>query len=162
MGDDVIHDVQNKIEREKTLINGFNQMRNSTNNPAVQSQAENRIRQAQRNITYLQQTMQELQSRRLGQNMSNMSLGDQNGGARQPGYGGQSRYPDGSPYGPQDVGAGKRADYGDGNYSDLRNPAPGPNRAPYGPPGPGGAGTPKARPNYSRLGTLTDWTICCD
>ena len=155
MGDDVIQDVQNKIEREKTLINGFNQMRNSTNNPAVQSQAENRIRQAQRNITYLQQTMQELQSRRLGQDMNNMSMNDQrNGGSRQSGYGGQSQggY-SGSPYGPQDVGTTGRADYGDGNYSDPNNPATGPNRGPFAPGGPGGAGVPKGRPNYSRLGT---------
>ncbi|KAI9728187.1 MAG: Serine/threonine kinase [Chrysothrix sp. TS-e1954] len=160
MSDDVIQDVQNKIEREKTLINGFNQMRNSTNNPAVQAQAENRIRQAQRNITYLQQTMQELQSRRMGQDMNNMSLADQRGaGARQSSYAGQSQSGYGSPYGPQDVGTGGRADYGDvGNYSDPSNPATGPNRGPYAPPGPAGAGAPRGRPNYSRLDLIKENT----
>ena len=148
-----IHDVQGKIDREKKVMGAASAMRQSTNNTQVQSQADVQIREARRNIQYLESKLRELQMRSMGQNMEGMSLGEQsNGGSRLSGQSGP-RISTGnrstSPYSPHDVD-GRDPDYGPGGYSDPSNPLPGPPRPPYSPPGPGGP--PKARPNFSKLG----------
>lgn len=150
MSDDaLIADIQSKIEREKRLIDGFTRMRQSANNPAVQANSDVQIRDSRRNIQYFESKLKELQMRR---SMGNISVGGDAHGSS--GYGGQTRPPGVSPYGPQDVGTRERPDYGEGGYSTLDNPATGPPRAPFAPPGPGSSGGPKGRLNYSRLGML--------
>lgn len=144
----VIADIQAKIEREKRLIDGFTRMRQSANNPAVQANTDVQIRDSRRNIQYFESKLNELQMKR---SMGNMSVSG--GGPSAGGYGEQRGPPGSSPYGPQDVGAGDQPDYGDGGYSTSVNPASGPPRAPFAPPGPASAPGPKGRPNYSRLGT---------
>ena len=144
----LIADIQSKIERERRLIDGFTRMRQSANNPAVQANTDVQIRDSRRNIQYFESKLNELQMRR---GMGAMSVGGGGAGGQQ-GYGAQGYPPGTSPYGPQDVGAGSRADYGDGGYSTSANPATGPPRAPFAPSGPGASTVPKARPNYSRLG----------
>ena len=144
----LIADIQAKIEREKRLIDGFTRMRQSAgSNPAVQANADVQVRDSRRNIQYFESRLNELQMRRGMGGMSMTDTGPSGGQA----YGAQGGYPPRSaPYGPQDVGS--PADYGDGGYSTSANPATGPPRAPFAPPGPGGGGPPKGRPNYSRLG----------
>ncbi|KAL9061324.1 MAG: hypothetical protein Q9162_000198 [Coniocarpon cinnabarinum] len=144
----LISDIQSKIEREKLLIDGFQRIRQSAQNPAVQANTDVQIRDSRRNIQYFESKLNELQMRR---GMGNMSMGGSGPGGGQ-GYGAQSGY--GAPYGPQDVGT----DYGSGGYSTSQNPATGPPRAPFAPPGPGGGGGLRGRPNYSRLDLIKDDT----
>lgn len=139
-----INDVRGKIERERRIMNGASAMRQSSPNPALQAQADVQIRESRRNIDYLDGILRDLQMR---SGMSNMSLGDGGRGNSQGGYTGQQQsYRGGNPYGPEHVRAGS-VDAPDGSGYGDRHPS----NAPFGPSGP--AGTPKAKPNYSKLGT---------
>lgn len=145
-----MNDVKSKIDREKRIMDGASAMRQSTPNPQLQAQADVQMRESRRNIEYLDGLLRDLQMR---QGMDNMSLRDRNIGGRHTTYTGQqqSSY---QPYGPDHVRAssGDGPDYGPGEYSDPRNPIPGPRRGPFNPPGPGGQ--PKGKPNYSKLGMI--------
>ncbi|KAI9761013.1 MAG: hypothetical protein M4579_001276 [Chaenotheca gracillima] len=176
MDDDrIINNVYRKIEREQKLIDGAISMRHSTENATLQHRLDSQIREGRKNIDYLQEKMQELQHRRVGQGMDRMSIGsDNNGGAGASGasaYGGRpsqrSSDPDAPPTPPP---KGPRVGYGTDN-GDYGDPGPGgysrlgggttmmPPRPPFSPPGPA-AGTPKARPNYSKLDLIkydTPW-----
>ncbi|KAG9927973.1 hypothetical protein KCV05_g6159, partial [Aureobasidium melanogenum] len=77
--DAAISDLCRKIEREKTLIAGFNSMRQATNNSQVNSRIDSQVRDAQRNLKYFEKTLQDLQSRKLGDHMSNMNLNNDAG-----------------------------------------------------------------------------------
>ncbi|KAF2164870.1 hypothetical protein M409DRAFT_36982 [Zasmidium cellare ATCC 36951] len=147
--DAAIEDILRKIDREKAIINAANQMRQATNNASVNSRVESNIRDARRNIQYFEQTLQDLQARKMGNGMSNLSVSG-NGGPTPPqhGRGGST-------------GSGMNNDYGHGGGADYGNPrAPGysagggdglmPPRAPYAPPGPADR-SPRGRPNYSKL-----------
>lgn len=145
-------DISGKIEREKRLIDGYTRVRQSSNNPQVQSSTDVQIRDARRNIQYFESKLQELQMRRgVGAiSLSNTS----NGKPQQPGRGQHQPQPGYLPYGPDSVGS--RPDYGAGGYSDPRNPETGPRRAPYDPPAPG-APSPKQGQRYTRLGKVTNY-----
>lgn len=151
MNDDATaQEIQRKIDRERSIINAANQMRQATNNASVTSRAESQIREARRNIQYFEQTLNDLRSRKMGNDMSNLSVSG-NGGPTPPqhGRGGSS----GSGY-RKEQGHGGGADYGDpgpGGYSMGGAPGLMPPRAPYAPPGPADR-SPRARPNYSKLG----------
>lgn len=155
--DNAIADVYKKIEREKALINAATHMRQSTNNSAVQARVDSNIRDSKRNIGYLEEKLQELQIRKMGNE----------GAPPPPAHGGQG-YPQQSGRGPSAAPGGAptpppkdgqwygqdRGDYGDpgpGGYS-QGGTGQMPNRAPYGDPRPYNAPVPKARPNYSKLG----------
>ena len=119
--------------------------------------------------------MRELQMRRMGQGMEGMSMGSgSNGGPPPPAHGSSSPQQRGLRNSPRDGppapppkdargGYGDRGDYGDpgpGGYSQLGGGhGMMPPRAPFGPPAPSST-TPKARPNYSKLGMLAGWTGC--
>lgn len=148
--DQAIQDVQRKIERERAIINAANQMRQATNNAQVTSRAESQIRDARRNMEYFEQTLQDLRRRRMGEGMSNLSMSG-NGGPPPP-PGGSARGQAKGPYNAQAYG--QQADYGTpgpGGYSEGGAPGLMPPRAPYAPPGPADR-SPRARPNYSKLG----------
>ncbi|EOD47088.1 putative protein kinase c protein [Neofusicoccum parvum UCRNP2] len=148
--DDAIKSVYGKIEREKALINAANAMRQSTNNPAVLSRLDGQIREGRRNIEYLEGRARELQMRRVGTDMENLSMGSS--GSNGPPSPEQRRNP--LPPPPKD----SPSEFADGgNYG---QPPPGgysqlsggqvlmPPKAPYAAPGPG---QPRQRPNYSKL-----------
>lgn len=147
MNDDkLITEVSRKIDREKILINAANAMRQSSN-PQVQQSLDSQVREARRNIGYLEGRMRELQLRRSGQGMESGSS-NSNGGPPPPAHGqgsAQQRWRD-DPSKSRESGTRYGADYGD--------PGPGmmPPRAPFGPPAPN-TSTSKARPNYTKLGT---------
>ena len=87
MNDDAaVQDICRKIDREKVIINAANQMRQATNNASVNSRVDSQIRNAQRNIQYYEQTLKDLQARKLGEDMGNMSVSD-NGGPPPPQHG---------------------------------------------------------------------------
>lgn len=151
MADDAtVSDLHRKIERERALINAANQMRGATNNANVNSRLDSSIRDAQRNIRYFEQTLQDLQTRRVGNDMQGMSLGD--GGPRPPAHSRESagprqtqdRYDDPSGYGAPD-GQG----YSTGGGHDLMPPRPIYDREQP------GVSASRPRPNYSRLGKHT-------
>ncbi|KAL9031708.1 MAG: hypothetical protein Q9196_000304, partial [Gyalolechia fulgens] len=159
--DERIDQVLRKIEREKVIINAANAMRQSSNHH-VQQSLETKVREAQKNISYLEEKLRELQMRRAGQDRD--SSGSQ--GPLPPAHGGfspQYRGRDGHHQGPpnpppKDGGSGyvgESGGYGDpppGDYGNVRSGGHGmmPPRAPFGPPAPGST-IPKSRPNYSKL-----------
>ncbi|KAG8628310.1 hypothetical protein KVT40_004183 [Elsinoe batatas] len=151
MADDAaIQDLYRKIKREREIINAANNMRQASTNAAVASSIDSQVRESRRNIQYFEQTLQELQQRKMGDGMRNMNLGQGNGGPPPPAHSaprmGSSALPQ-----PPDNPYDDPGSYGAGGYSDGNNPGM-PNRAPYGPPPPGPQGrVPRARPNYSRL-----------
>ena len=126
-GEDLIASVYHKIEREKALIHAAANMRHSTDNPLVQQQVDSNIRDGRKNIAYLEEKMRELQLRRIEQEN------------------------DGTPAGGRNQGPGPRPPPKDGYPPNERGESPG-----Y---ATGRAATvpvdaqPKARPNYSKLGT---------
>ncbi|KAL9596462.1 MAG: hypothetical protein Q9219_005768 [cf. Caloplaca sp. 3 TL-2023] len=160
--DERIDQVRRKIEREKVIINAANAMRQSSNHQ-VQQSLETKVREAQKNITYLEEKLRELQMRKAGH--SRDSSGSQ--GPLPPAHGGfplpyrNSR--DGQQHGPpipppKDGGSdyvGDSGDYGSPGrapYGNVLSAGHGmmPPRAPFGPPAPGST-IPKSRPNYSKL-----------
>jgi len=155
--DDALSSVYKKIERERALLNAANQMRQQTQNEQVRSRIDTQMREGRRNIQYLEERMQELQMRRMGQSMDNMNLGP--GGAGRPQSSGLRNDRDGPPTPPpkdssrgyidQDSG---RGGYGSQPYSEIgKHGDMMPPRHPYAPPGPGSS-MPKSRPNFTKLG----------
>lgn len=169
--DQAIAEVYRKIEREKALINAATHMRQSTNNAAVQARVDSNIRDGRRNISYLEEKLAELQLRQQGPGESVAPAPPAHGG---PGYQNlpdprmqQSRYHQGgapTPPPKDEMGyfPNERGDYGDpgpGGYSQGGSGVM-PPRAPYGDPRPYKAPMPKARPNFSKLGTVFAPCIC--
>ncbi|KAE9966504.1 hypothetical protein EG328_008888 [Venturia inaequalis] len=87
--DEVARDIHRKIEREKALITAANAMRQSTNNPAVVSGLDTKIRDGRRNIEYLESRLNELEMKRVNAGMEGMNVDSGNGGYGQPGYSSQ-------------------------------------------------------------------------
>lgn len=149
-GDAETQDIYRKIERKKAIIHTSNQMRRATNNALINLQVESRIQDAIRNIRYFKQSLQELQTRKMGGDMyifstySNKSLAPPlhsrwsssgTGGDNEQSYGGGEDY--GNP--------------GPGGYSLGGAPEVMLLRALHTAPGPGDR-SPRSRPNYSKLG----------
>ena len=164
MNDDArINQVYQKIEKNKVLINAAKSMHQSSDNPQVKASLESQISQLEKGLEYLEGTLRELQTRIMEAQASDSS-GRPNppahGGAPprgQPGRGGgDSGPPRPPPKDPRAAHAPDGGDYGDpGNGGYMNNIGGGsmimPPRAPFGPPAPG-AGVPKTRPNYTKLG----------
>ena len=141
-----MQDLQRKIDREKAFISALNQMRQVTNDAQV-PRVESQIRDARRNLQYFEQTLTDLRARKMGTDLDNMSLSGPSAGSAR-GDPRTQRRPDGSAYtGSADYGAP-----GPGGYSGGGAPGLMPPRAPYAPPNPAADRTPRARPNYSKLG----------
>lgn len=167
--DEAVGNIQRKIDREKAMINGLNAMRQSTNNNAVLSKIEGQIRDGRRNIEYFESRLQEIQMRRMGSDVANMSLGGDN--TLSPGHAGQRGR---NPITPPPKDGWSSYNDQDGAYGEIdQNQLSGghglmPPKAPYAPPGPM-MGPTKARANYSKLGMAfqdRDWgallTLCVD
>jgi hypothetical protein len=133
--DEVARDIHRKIEREKALITAANAMRQSTNNPAVVSGLDTKIRDGRRNIEYLESRLNELEMKRVNANMEGMHIDPANSG-----------------YGHQAGGAGYPNQYGNPNdFGQQRNAGMQPPNPQFAQPGPASrARAPK--PNYSKLG----------
>lgn len=163
--DDALSSVYKKIERERALLNAANQMRQQTQNETVRARIDTQMREGRRNIQYLEERMQELQMRRMGQGMDNMNLGPGAAGPGRPQSTGLRNDRDGPPTPPpkdsrggyMDAGT-DRSGYGTeysqiGGHGDMMPP-----RHPYAPPGPGQS-IPRSRPNYTKLGLCTESAI---
>jgi len=150
-----IQDISKKIEREKALINAANLMRQQTTNEAVRSKLDTQMREGRRNLEFFEERLRELQLRRIGHGVDNMSLGGSTMGGSF-----MSNEPDGSmgppapP--PKDERGGSYGDYA--GYSQYGG-APGELMPAHGPfPGqPPHSAIPKARPNFSKLGTVSPY-----
>ncbi|KAI9670470.1 MAG: Serine/threonine kinase [Trizodia sp. TS-e1964] len=151
-----ISNVYRKIEREKTLINAANAMRQQTNNPAVQGKIDSQIREGRKNIGYLEERMRELQLRRLGQNADGTPIEGGSAGSPNPQSGSARDSALGPPPPPKDAQggySGDRGEYGDSSSGGYGQLGGGEGMMPpkaLGPPGPGSM-APKAKPNYSKL-----------
>jgi hypothetical protein len=129
--DDISRSIVAKIEREKTLINAANQMRQSTNNPLVVQGLDTKIRDGRKNIDYLEGRLREHQMKLASQKMAQMNL----------------EHGESSGHGDQ---GGQHPGYDRGQPGQMGLPQP---NAQFQQPGPG-QGMPKARPNYTKLGEL--------
>lgn len=150
--DAAIQDLYRKIEREKAIIKAADQMRQATQNAQVNSRVESQIRDAKRNMQYFEQTLHDLRARKMGGDISKMSISGKSGPAT------PSKGPPGQTGGgmnnQQGYGYGEMADYGapvPGGYSDGGGPGQMPPRAPFAPPSPADRSS-RARPNFSKLG----------
>ena len=150
---DPIASIFQKIEREKVMINGAMAMRQSSDNPVVQASLDAQIKEARRNLSYLEERLSELQIRRMGQGVDKMKLG-QNGSPNDPRSNSYSQQSGASRSGYDQGGYG--APSGGGGYMDQLGTGSGimPPRPPYGAQAPGTV-VPKARPNYSKLGSYS-------
>lgn len=144
--EEAIQNIHKKIEREKALMNAANAMRAQTNNEAVLSRLDSQIRDGRRNLQFFEEKLRDVQMRSVNQGVDSMNLG-----ARA--YADESGPP---PLPPKDAGSwGDRSNYGAmqhgqaGQHADLMPP-----RHPYAPSTPS-PGMPKARPNFTKLGTST-------
>lgn len=155
--DDAINSVYKKIERERALLNAASQMRQQTQNEAVRSRIDTQMREGRRNIQYLEERMQELQMRRMGQGLDNMTLGSGSSAAPPAAAGGDRDGPPPPP--PKDTRGGygdasaEQGGYGTLDYSNIGGHGDiMPPRHPFASQGPD-SGIPK-RPNYTKLGEL--------
>ena len=163
--DQAITEVYRKIDREKALITAATHMRQSTNNATVQARVDSNIRDGRRNISYLEDKLQELQLRKRGHN--------DDAAPPPPAHGGHGYQPQdprnqrqyseiGGPTPPPKDSrgqfTGERGDYGDAGPGGYSQGGRGmmPPRAPYGDPRPDSQPIPKARPNFSKLG-ICSW-----
>lgn len=154
--DDAMMNIFKKIEREKALINAANAMRQQTNNDDVRSRLDSQMREGRRNLQFFEEKLRDLQVRRLGHGVDNMSLssGSTAVNSARPSSSELSQGPPAPP--PKDTsggyGAAERGSYGSVDYSaigahgDLMPP-----RHPYAAPAPG-TGIPRPRPNFTKLG----------
>lgn len=62
--DKIIGEVYRRIERERAIIQGSRSILVSTNNSSVQERCETSIREAEKNITYLEDVMKGLKLRK--------------------------------------------------------------------------------------------------
>ena len=150
--------IYKKIEREKALINAANLMRQQTNNEAVRSKLDTQMRDGRRNLEFFEEKLRELQMRRMGQGVENMSLGSSGGGPStpRPHSADMRNDQDGPPTPPpKDASSwgGDRSSYGSVQYSQIgQHGDMMPPRHPYAAPAPS-TGVPKARPNFTKLGS---------
>jgi hypothetical protein len=140
------------------LIHAASNIRQSTDNPLVQQRVDSNIRDSKKNIAYLEEKMRELQLR--------MGQGGPSGQSPTHGSPTQQRFPrgDGPTPPPKDSAGGyfqgERGDYGDAGPGGYSQGGTGqmPSRAPYSDPRPY-TSVPKARPNFSKLGTGNSFPI---
>lgn len=59
-----INEIYGRIQTQRKIMEGYQSLRGATPNPEVIRQAEAQIRDAQRNISYLEESLRTLQSRR--------------------------------------------------------------------------------------------------
>jgi hypothetical protein len=148
-------DIHRKIEREKALIQAAQLMRQQTNNEAVRSKLDTQMRDGRRNLEFFEERLRELQMRRMGQGMENMSLGPQGTPGTRPksgssAYGDLSSPPAPPPKDQSSSQYGDRSSYG-GPTQHGQGPELMPDRHPF-PGQPPNSSIPKSRPNFSKLG----------
>lgn len=149
--------IQQKLDRERKILDGNIRMRQATQNGQVQAQLDNAIRENRKGISYLEGVLRETQARSVGGRMGNLRLGEQNGGPATPRHGQQQGYrgPMSPPTSQTSASyIGDLGGYGDphsGGYTRIGLDQGMPSRGPFSP-GPPGSPTTKNRPNYSKLG----------
>lgn len=162
--DAAVQELIRKIDRENAIIHAARQMASATNNPAVSSRVDSQIREATRNINYFEQTLRDIQTRQMGSAMGNMNVSGATGGSgpMPPQHGVPQNGQSGRGMNNQGGYGGQQADYGapgPGGYSAGAGNGMMPPRAPYAPPGPEER-SPRARPNYSKLGMPGELRTC--
>lgn len=154
--DEQIAAIQRKVDKEKVLLNAAQAMLQQTPNADVRSRLNNQMRDGRRNIQFFEEKIRDLQMKRLGHNVDDMSISS---GSTAVGSGGMRPASQGGPAPPpKDTSsghwAGDRGSYGSGSmqYSEIGGHGDMmPPRHPYAPPGPGSS-MPKTRPNFTKLG----------
>ncbi|KAI1631582.1 hypothetical protein F4809DRAFT_155177 [Biscogniauxia mediterranea] len=156
--EDTMANIYKKIEREKALIIAANSMRQQTNNDDVRSRLDSQMREGRRNIQFFEEKLRDLQMKRLGQGVENMSVSSSSAMVPpgRPGSQDMLGEVEGAPAPPpKDANewSGDKGSYGSMNYSQIGGHGDMmPPRHPYAPPGPGPSSSiPKPRPNFTKL-----------
>ncbi|KZP01332.1 hypothetical protein CALVIDRAFT_532947 [Calocera viscosa TUFC12733] len=63
--DQKIQEVYKRIQMERKIMDGSHQLLQATNNPAVRNRADTQLRDAQRSLSYFEDTLRELQAKKL-------------------------------------------------------------------------------------------------
>ncbi|KXJ92432.1 hypothetical protein Micbo1qcDRAFT_61991 [Microdochium bolleyi] len=150
--DEQIAAIQKKVDKEKVLLNAAQAMLQQTPNADVRSRLNNQMRDGRRNIQFFEEKIRDLQMKRLGHNVDNMSISS---GSTAVGSANMRPTSQGGPPPPPKDGGhyGDRASYGGGSvqYSDIGGHGDMmPPRHPFAPQTPG-SGVPKGRPNFTKL-----------
>ncbi|KAI1658399.1 hypothetical protein F4813DRAFT_47532 [Daldinia decipiens] len=153
--EEAMANIYKKIEREKALINAANSMRQQTNNDDVRSRLDSQMREGRRNLQFFEEKLRDLQMKRLGQGVDNMSIGSSStaAGSLRPSSLDMRDGEGPPPPPPKDAGAwsGDQGSYGSlpysqvGGHGDIMPP-----RHPFAPPGPTST-VSKLRPNFTKL-----------
>lgn len=166
--DQAIAEVFRKIEREKALINAATHMRQSTSNAVVQARVDSNIRDGRRNITYLEDKLNELQLRKRGDSSDGPPPAPPSHGQGYPSPDRNQRMyhqgnaPTPPPKDQRGYFANDRGDYDNQGPAGYGPPGAGmnPPRGSYPDSRPYSAPAQKARPNFSKLGMLSSsWML---
>jgi classical protein kinase C len=149
--DGTIANVREKLDKERMFINSINVMRQNTSNPDVLSRLDAQLRDSRRNIEYFENTLKDLEMKKMGSGVENMTLQPGGPASRKGGNNPLTPPPkDWDGYMGQDKGG-----YGDSHagYSNLTGGSGlMPQSGPFTPAAP----TAQAkRPNYSKLGMFS-------
>lgn len=153
--DEALNSVLQKIETEKALIKGANDMKQKSND-SVKASLDVKIREYRKNLDYFEDRLRELQMRKMGTSMENMNISGQgssrNSGPRGPNTSAPPTPPPKDSRGGYMAAGSDRGNYGTQEYSQIGSHGDMmPPRHPYAPPGPN-SGMPKPRPNFTKLG----------
>ncbi|KAI1081806.1 hypothetical protein F5B20DRAFT_57975 [Whalleya microplaca] len=155
--EEAMANIYKKIQRETALINAANSMRQQTNNDDVRSRLDSQMREGRRNLQFFEEKLRDLQMKRLGHGVDNMSIGSTSTAvstSMRPPSGDVRGEVEGAPQPPPKDAAGwsgDRGSYGSQSYSQIGGHGDMmPPRHPYAPPGPSSS-IPKPRPNFTKL-----------
>lgn len=143
--EDKIMDISKKIEREKALMQAASVMRQQTTNEAVLSKLDTQMREGKRNLEFFENRLRELQMRRVGHGMDNMSLGHGGSSASRPKSSDMDREGPPPPPPKDSSGFADRTSQGSGQSGLMPRQHPFPGQPPD-------SGVPKSRPNFTKLG----------
>lgn len=155
--DEALSTVLQRIEREKALIKGANDMR-AQSNDNVKARLDNTIRDARKNLAYFEEKLRELQMRKMGTGIENMNIAGSSGQGSSRNSDPRSPNTSAPPMPPPKDSRGRymatgsdSGNYGSQDYSQIGGHGDMmPPRHPYAPPGPN-VGMPKSRPNFTKL-----------
>jgi classical protein kinase C len=107
-------DIRSRIQKQQQMMKGYQALRSASGNPDVQRQADSNIRDAQRNISYLEESLQALINRRAS------SMGPKTGGSVSSGISSSAgAYNSASSGGPTPFGSSQASFQSSGSSSSI-------------------------------------------
>ncbi len=166
--EDQIEVIYKKMDREQKLLKVAAEMRKETTDPRALEQIDTMLREGRQLLSYYEQSLREVQMRRLGQGVDNMSLGPSGGstssgpGSMRPRSADLRNEQAGPPTPPPKDAMSSWSETATMNSYTYSMNSPGPSGsqvpAPYAN-SPAAASLTKTRPNFTKLGKLIEQFI---